>query len=84
MWKPFPWQEVVQSPRPLSLVCCTDRELDNLYPGADPGHISVRVVRGERAGDKDQLFHEMAAALQFPYYFGVNWDALNDVLGDLD
>jgi hypothetical protein len=30
------------------------------------------------------LFDEMAAACQFPYYFGENWAAFAECLGDLD
>ena len=35
------------------------------------------------AGDKDQLLAAIAAAAQFPDWFGHNWDALADCLGDL-
>jgi hypothetical protein len=32
---------------------------------------------------KDNLFESLAGALAFPDWFGRNWDALEDVLGDL-
>ncbi len=32
---------------------------------------------------KDNLFESMARALALPEWFGRNWDALEDVLGDL-
>ncbi len=32
---------------------------------------------------KDELFDSLARALAFPEWFGRNWDALEDVLGDL-
>ena len=32
---------------------------------------------------KEHLFDDLARALAFPTWFGRNWDALEDVLGDL-
>jgi len=34
--------------------------------------------------DREQLFEAFAAQLDFPDYFGRNWDALYDCLTDLD
>jgi RNAse (barnase) inhibitor barstar len=50
-------------------------------PGQPP---VVRIVRGAKAQTTPALFDEMAAALQFPYYFGENWDALDECLVDLE
>jgi hypothetical protein len=36
-----------------------------------------------RFGDKEALLRNFAAALGFPAWFGHNWDALEDCLGDL-
>ena len=47
-------------------------------------------VRGSRLavariayGEKQALLRNVAAALRFPRWFGENWDALEDCLGDL-
>jgi hypothetical protein len=43
-----------------------------------------RFLRGRKATRQASLFDEMAAALQFPYYFGENWDAVDECLADLE
>jgi hypothetical protein len=48
-----------------------------------PARSVSRVVRGAKSPAAPELFDEIAAALQFPYYFGENWDALADCLADL-
>jgi hypothetical protein len=48
-----------------------------------PRYVS-RVVRGHKARTTGALFDEFAAALQFPWYFGENWDALDECLADLE
>lgn len=45
---------------------------------------AVRFVRGSKMRTAQALFDEIAAACQFPYYFGANWAALAERLGDLD
>ena len=42
-----------------------------------------RIVRGKTMNCKESLLHEFGAALQFPYYFGENWDGFNECLADL-
>ena len=42
-----------------------------------------RVVRGHKATTKPAFFDECAAAWQFPYYFGENWDAFEECMTDL-
>ena len=43
----------------------------------------VRVLRGAKMGTAFGLFDEISAALQFPYYFGENWAALEECINDL-
>ena len=46
--------------------------------------VVVRALRGQKMRTIEELFDECAAALQFPYYFGENWNALSDCLADLE
>ena len=43
----------------------------------------IRFVRGRKMKSVSTLFDEVSAAFQLPYYFGENWDALDECLGDL-
>jgi RNAse (barnase) inhibitor barstar len=60
------------------------RDTLNALERKKAGPVAVRFVRGRKAGTTAAFFDELAAALQFPDYFGENWDAANDCLGDLD
>jgi hypothetical protein len=44
---------------------------------------AVRTIRGRKSRSLASFFDESAAALQFPYYFGENWNAFDEVVNDL-
>lgn len=46
--------------------------------------VVARVVRGHKCTRASSLFDEFAAAFQFPYYFGENWNAFSECLSDLE
>ena len=48
------------------------------------GQVVARRIRGHKAKTTAALFDEFAAALQFPCYFGENWDAFDECLNDLE
>jgi len=48
------------------------------------GRAVCRAVRGHKATIEAAFFDEAAAAWQFPYYFGENWDAFEECLADLE
>lgn len=63
-----------------------DAKFEDLYlelSGKNKGAI-VRKIRGRKSLSIDDFFNEVSAALQFPFYFGENWNALSDCLADLD
>ncbi len=68
-------------------VSCPEKTIDDFAyrpPGGKQSLILARIMRGRRCGTKRELFQEWAAALQFPYYFGGNWDAFEECINDLD
>ncbi len=56
---------------------------DEILDAARGGRLRVVRVGLGGAGDKEALLARIAAALQFPAWFGGNWDALEDCLCDL-
>lgn len=50
---------------------------------SDSSRVVVRFLRGDKMKRVNSLFDEFAAALQFPYYFGENWNAFDECLTDL-
>ncbi|MBW4501602.1 MAG: barstar family protein [Scytonema hyalinum WJT4-NPBG1] len=47
------------------------------------GEAAIRIVRGNKSTNVPNFFNEVGAALQFPYYFGENWDAFEECITDL-
>lgn len=50
----------------------------------DAPRVVVRFPRGGKMTTASSLFDEFAAALQFPYYFGENWNAFDECIADLE
>jgi hypothetical protein len=46
--------------------------------------VAVRFIRGVKSISRPAFFDEASAALQFPAYFGYNWDAFDECLCDPD
>ena len=60
------------------------REHDHLKSrDASPGSVATRFVRGDRCTTKERFFEEWSTALNFPDYFGHNWDAYEEVLDEM-
>jgi len=71
--------------RTLFMLDAGDNELCNYAwkVASDNPDIAVRFVRGHKMRGTDAVFDEISAAYQFPYYFGANWPALAECLGEL-
>jgi hypothetical protein len=69
------------------LVAGTEAELEAAPALAirfQPSPVAIRFIRGHRCDTVDRLYQEWAAALQFPWYFGWNWDAFDECIRDLE
>lgn len=49
-----------------------------------PAGFALRVINGKKCATPAGVFTEFARALEFPDYFGHNWDAMEECLADLE
>ena len=49
-----------------------------------PTGYALKIIKGRQCKTPAHLFAEFAQALEFPDYFGHNWDALEECLADLE
>ena len=70
----------------MHLVAATASDLDQFHLTLTYEHpgLVVRRIRSAVANTWAGLFDELAAALQFPSYFGGNWSAALDCLSTMD
>jgi len=81
------WNQLLAPPPPWAhLVVGAERVVEQVMRWQTPRDLGivVRSVRGEHCATKAGLFDEWAAALQFPYYFGGNWDSFEECINDLE
>ena len=67
---------------PLPRDILSDPALNGVYRLADRGEL-LPVLDGRGLADKHSLLSALGRALDFPDYYGENWDALEEGLADL-
>ena len=69
-----------------SIILMQRQEADRLIYSlqCSPGGGAIRVIRGWKCSDYESLHNEVAAALQFPKYYGENWPAMDECITDLE
>ena len=83
----FNWDILLSSQKSTwaFLASCPEKNMDNISLQIPTNtKVVVRIIQGKRCSTKKEVFQEWAAGLQFPYYFGNNWDAFNECINDLE
>lgn len=83
MTDPRPVMGAAQDPVLLTLAADRETASQALWGWREAG-LTVRRLRGRKMRTVTALFDETAAALQFPDYFGENWNAFDECLSDMD
>lgn len=74
--------ESTKAPWTSLLLVATDQRAESLiHP---PTGLALRIIKGRHCKTTATLFAEFARALEFPDYFGHNWDAMEECLTDLE
>jgi hypothetical protein len=70
----------------LTILAATPVTVANHLMTWTPAHPEWDVlrIRSKKSPDDPHFFDELAAAMQFPYHFGENWDAVWDCITDLN
>ena len=76
------FNQINDSPIILMLQDEADKLVFSLQCNPDGG--AVKVIRGWKCSNYEALHNEVAAALQFPNYYGENWNAMDECITDLD
>lgn len=79
------WEELSSLNSPsFYLVKSRTRDVD-LFSNKFPKELKItsKLIRGQNCKNTKELFREFSSALQFPYYFGNNWNALDECICDL-
>lgn len=57
---------------------------NDIQGALDRSPLAVVEIRGDEIATDRDLFAAIATAMKFPDYFGMNWDALDECLRDMD
>lgn len=68
----------------LKVLASTASDAENAALAWSEAGIVVRYVRGRKMQSTAKLMNEVAAALQFPWYFGENWAAFDECFSELE